>query len=95
MSQTRALFLCTGNSARSQMAEAFLRNYAGERLEAHSAGLEPKGINPFTTKIMKSGWIYLPKHRKESIHILAKFYSNICLQYVMTPRKTVQLYGRA
>ena len=44
MSQTRVLFLCTGNSSRSQMAEAFLRKYAGERFEAHSAGLEPKSI---------------------------------------------------
>ena len=49
---TRVLFLCTGNSARSQMAEAFLRKYAGDRFEAHSAGLEPKGVNPFTIQVM-------------------------------------------
>lgn len=52
MSQARVLFLCTGNSARSQMAEAFLRKYAGDRFEAHSAGLEPKGLNPLTVKVM-------------------------------------------
>lgn len=52
MSQTRVLFLCTGNSARSQMAEAFLRKYAGDRFEAHSAGLEPKGLNPLTIQVM-------------------------------------------
>ncbi len=52
MGQTRVLFLCTGNSARSQMAEAFLREYAGDRFEAHSAGLEPKGINPLTVQVM-------------------------------------------
>ena len=50
--KTRVLFLCTGNSARSQMAEAFLRLYGGSRFEAHSAGLEPKGINPCTRQVL-------------------------------------------
>jgi arsenate reductase (thioredoxin) len=52
MSTQRVLFLCTGNSARSQMAEAFLRKYGGEQFEPHSAGLEPKGLNPLTAKVM-------------------------------------------
>jgi arsenate reductase (thioredoxin) len=41
MSKSNVLFLCTGNSTRSQMAEAFLRKYAGDQYEVHSAGLEP------------------------------------------------------
>jgi len=49
----RVLFLCTGNSARSQMAEAFLRHYAADEFEAHSAGLEPKGIHPLTVQVMR------------------------------------------
>lgn len=52
MTTQRVLFLCTGNSARSQMAEAFLRHHGGDRFEAHSAGLEPKGLNPFTVQAM-------------------------------------------
>ena len=53
MSTNKILFLCTGNSARSQMAEAFVRHYASDRFEAHSAGLEPKGLNPLTVKVMQ------------------------------------------
>ena len=52
MATQRVLFLCTGNSARSQMGEALLHRYAGEQFEVHSAGLEPKGINPYTIRVM-------------------------------------------
>lgn len=52
MDKPKILFLCTGNSARSQMAEAFIRRHAGERFDAHSAGLDPKGLNPLTIAVM-------------------------------------------
>lgn len=47
------LFLCTGNSARSLMAEAFLRNYADNRWNALSAGMNPKGVNPLTIQVLE------------------------------------------
>jgi len=53
MNKARVLFLCTGNSCRSQMAEAFLRKYASDQFEVYSAGLEPKPINPLTIKVME------------------------------------------
>lgn len=69
MSKTKVLFLCTGNSARSQMAEAFLRKYGGDEFEAYSAGLEPEGINPYTKRVMEEAGIslssYYSKHVRE------------------------------
>jgi arsenate reductase len=48
----RVLFLCTGNSARSQMAEALLKSFGGEDFEVYSAGLEPQGLHPLAIQVM-------------------------------------------
>jgi arsenate reductase len=77
----RVLFLCTGNSARSQMAEAFLRKYAGDRFGVHSAGLEPKGIHPYTRKVLEEiGLDISDQHSKG----LKKFLGNVRIAYLIT-----------
>lgn len=65
--KTKVIFLCTGNSARSQMAEAFLRHYGGEKYEAYSAGLDPTAINPFTIQVMDEIGISLTGHNSKSV----------------------------
>ena len=64
---TRVLFLCTGNSARSQMAEAFLRHYASDHFEVYSAGLDPKGMNPLTVKVMSEIGIDISGQKSKSV----------------------------
>lgn len=53
----RVLFVCTGNSARSQMAEAILRRDAGDRFEAFSGGADPRPINPLTVRVLAEAGI--------------------------------------
>ena len=67
MDKHRVLFLCTGNSARSQMAEAFLRKYGADRFEAYSAGLEPKAINPLTIQVMQEAGIDISGQHSKGI----------------------------
>lgn len=78
---TRVLFLCTGNSARSQMAEAFLRKYAGDRFEVHSAGLEPKGLNPLTVHVMEEVGIDMSSHRSKGAE---EYLGKVLFQYLIT-----------
>jgi arsenate reductase len=61
------LFICTHNSARSQIAEAFLNKLCGDRYEAKSAGVTPTQINPFVAKVMAEIGIDLSTHRSKSI----------------------------
>ena len=67
MNKIKVLFLCTGNSARSQMAEAFIRYYAGSKYEAYSAGLDPKNIHPLTVTVMEEDGIDMTGHYSKSL----------------------------
>ena len=63
----RVLFVCTGNRARSQMAEGLLRQMAGDRLEAHSAGTEPKSLAEETVAVMREIGIDVSGQRSKSV----------------------------
>jgi arsenate reductase (thioredoxin) len=61
------LFLCTGNSCRSQMAEGWARHLKGDEIEAYSAGMSPHGMNPDAVKVMAEAGVDIS--RQHSKHI--------------------------
>jgi arsenate reductase (thioredoxin) len=67
----RVLFLCTHNSARSQMAEGLLRHMAGDRFEVSSAGTERTRVQPLAIEAMKESGIDITGHRSKTVDELA------------------------
>ena len=67
----RVLILCTGNSARSQMAEGLLRHDAGDRFEVFSAGIRPSHVRPEAIAVMRGLGIDISGHRSKSVEELA------------------------
>lgn len=67
MPPIRVIFVCTGNSARSQMAEALLRKEGGDAFEVVSAGVDPKGVNPLTVRALAEGAIDISGARSKSV----------------------------
>ncbi len=67
MDKKKVLFVCLHNSARSQMAEAFLKQIAGDRFEVESAGLEPGKLNPVVVEVMKEAGIDISQNKTKSV----------------------------
>jgi len=67
MSKINFLFLCTANSARSQMAEALLRKHAGDRYEALSAGMEATSVHPLAVRVMNEIGIDISGQRSKNV----------------------------
>ncbi|MBS7622305.1 arsenate reductase ArsC [Candidatus Bathyarchaeota archaeon] len=63
----RVLFICTHNSARSQMAEGLMNALYGDRYEAYSAGTEPTQVSPYATKVMAEAGIDISRHYSKSL----------------------------
>jgi arsenate reductase (thioredoxin) len=76
----KVLFLCSHNSARSQIAEGLLRTLYGNRYEAYSAGIEPSSVNPYAVEVMKELGIDLSAYRSKSI----EEFRGIMFDYVVT-----------
>ena len=80
MKKQRVLILCTGNSARSQMAEGLLRNDAGDRFEVFSAGVNPTKVRPEAIAVMQEVGIDLSGHRSKHVND----FSGQSFDYVLT-----------
>jgi arsenate reductase len=76
----RVLFLCTGNSCRSQMAEGWARHLKGDRIDACSAGIETHGMNPLAIQVMAEAGVDISGHRSKHVREL----KDIPFDYVVT-----------
>ena len=72
MEKIKVLFVCVHNSARSQMAEAFVNNLAGDRFIAESAGIEPGKLNPYVVKVMSEIGIDISSNRTKDVFEFVK-----------------------
>jgi len=75
------LFLCTGNSCRSQIAEAWLREFGGEQFNVFSAGLEPHSVNPLTISVMEETGYDMSEHHSKH---LDEFIGKVDFDYLIT-----------
>jgi arsenate reductase (thioredoxin) len=82
MKKKNVLFVCIHNSARSQMAEAFLNQICGEFFEAHSAGIEPGKLNPIVVEVMQEIEIDISGSQTKSVFDVIK--SGKLFAYVIT-----------
>lgn len=74
------LVLCTGNSCRSQIAEGYLRYFAGDKIKVYSAGIETHGVNPRAVEIMKQDGVDISRHTSNNIDE----YLDIKFDYIIT-----------
>jgi arsenate reductase (thioredoxin) len=72
MKTKRVLFLCTGNSARSQIAEGLLKTKGGAAFEVYSAGVEPKPVNPLAVDVMQEIGINISNQRSKDVSEVIK-----------------------
>ena len=79
-SKLKILFLCTGNSCRSQMAEGWARFLKSDQIEPYSAGIETHGLNPNAVQVMKEAGVDISAHQSK----LVADFSEVAFDYVVT-----------
>src|SRR5579872_7612007 len=88
----RVLILCTGNSARSQMAEGLLRHDAGDRFEVASAGTRPGSVRPEAIAVMREIGIDISGHRSKSVDEFASRDFDYVLTVCDNTKETCPIY---
>src|SRR5688572_10595807 len=88
----RVLILCTGNSARSQMAEGLLRHDAGDRFEVASAGTHPSRVRPEAVAVMREIGIDISRHRSKSLDEFADASFDVVLTVCDTAREACPIF---
>jgi arsenate reductase (thioredoxin) len=100
MNKLKILFLCTGNSCRSQMAEGWTRHLKSDIIEPYSAGIETHGLNPLAVKVMAEAGVDISNHRSKHLNEV----KDMTFDYVITvcdaanescpffPGKTVRIH---
>ena len=80
LQKLKVLFLCTGNSCRSQMAEGWARALKSDSIEPYSAGIETHGLNPDAVRVMREASVDISRHRSKHVNELVQ----IPFDYVVT-----------
>ncbi len=80
MHRPRLLFLCTGNSCRSQMAEGWMRHLHGDRFQVYSAGTRAQGLNPLAVRVMAEQGVPIDHHHSKTVNEIGE----IDFDYVIT-----------
>jgi arsenate reductase len=80
MDKLKILFLCTGNSCRSQMAEGWTRHLKGDRIDVLSAGIETHGVNPYAVRVMAEAGVDISSQSSTNVQDLL----NVPFDYVIT-----------
>jgi arsenate reductase len=76
----KVLFLCTGNSCRSQMAEGWARHIHGDKFEVHSAGIKPQELHPLAVRVMKEAGVDISGQKSKHVRVL----KDVAFDYVVT-----------